>query len=292
MNMSITVLCEHEKHIIEATLACIAGSYTEPNQAACVNDGTNWAMDTINLTDSFQKYFKVILADTGELRDEVYRIRYDVYCRELQYECPENFPSGLEKDVYDSRSYHCLLMHRPSRKFAGCVRLVYNDTADLQSRLPFEKKCTDTLFQDYRDSVLPDRHAFGEISRLAIPENFRRRKSDAGSPIGDTGVMPVALQGQRRFPYIPLGLYLAAAAAGLELGLNGVFAMMEPRLARHLRRFGIVFQQAGDIIDHRGERAAFYLDREGLYENLQQPVRALLDSILADISTALKTGTY
>ncbi len=244
-----------------------------------------------NLTTSFQKYFKIILADTPELRDEVYRIRYEVYCHELQYECPENYTGGLEKDVYDSRSYHCLLLHRPSKQFAGCVRLVYNDPDDQQSRLPFELKCTDHLYRPYADEVIPVRSSFGEISRLAVPANFRRRSVDAGSPIGDTSIPPLELQGQRRFPYIPLGLYLAAAAAGLELGLNSVFAMMEPRLARHLQRFGIVFQQAGDLIEHRGQRAAFYIDREGLSRHLKQPVRGLLDSIVSEIGTSLKTGT-
>lgn len=248
-------------------------------------------MRTDNLTTLFQENFKVILADTPELRDEVYRIRYEVYCQELQYECPEKFPNGLEKDAYDSRSYHCLLLHRPSRQFAGCVRLVYNDPENLQFRLPFETKCTDSLFESCTSTVLPHRSEFGEISRIAIPENFRRRKTDAGSQLDDTNIPPVAPQEQRRFPYIPLGLYLAAAAAGLELGLNGVFAMMEPRLVRHLQRFGIVFEQVGEIIEYRGKRAAFYIDREGLYNNISPPIRSLLDIILSDISQALKTGT-
>jgi len=245
-----------------------------------------------NLITSFSKYFQVVLADNEELRNEVYRIRYDVYCRELQYECPDEHPNGLEMDVYDNHSYHCLLLHRPSQTFAGCVRLVYNNLAEPESRLPFEATCGESLFKNYQDTILSDRRQFGEISRLAIPETFRRRKTDAGSPLGNLSVhSDVLQQGQRRFPYIPLGLYLAAAAAGLELGLNCVFAMMEPRLVRHLHRFGIVFQQAGDIIEHRGERAAFYIDRKGLSSNLKHPVRGLLDLILSDIGTSLKTGT-
>lgn len=245
-----------------------------------------------NLSASFQEYFKVILADTPELQDIAYRIRYDVYCREKKYECPENYPDGIEKDAYDRHSYHCLLLHRPSNQFAGCVRLVYNNHNQMQSRLPFELKCADNLYKTYTEKVLPFRSCFGEISRLAVPANFRRRKADSDSPIGDSSVPPLELQGQRRFPYIPLGLYLAAAAAGLQLGLNGVFAMMEPRLARHLQRFGIVFQQAGNHIEYRGQRAAFYIDRDGLYKYLKPPVRELLDDILADITIALKTGTY
>ena len=244
-----------------------------------------------NLTSSFQKYFKVILADTSALREETYRIRFEVYCREMRYERTDDFPDGMETDTFDERSYHCLLLHRPSNQFAGCVRLVYNDPNNPNAQLPFEEKCSETLYKAFINSVLPKRNSFGEISRLAVPAKFRRRKEDSESLIGDMSIPSQDLEGQRRFPYIPLGLYLAAAAAGLELGLNGVFAMMEPRLARHLQRFGIVFQQAGEILEYRGQRAAFYIDREGLDRNLQQPVRGLLDSILADITTEMRTET-
>jgi len=248
-------------------------------------------MATNDLTTSFQKYFKIILAHTPELRNEVYRIRYDVYCHELQYESAEDNPGGLEKDIYDDHSYHCLLLHRPSKQFAGCVRLVYHDPENLQAPLPFEAKFKDIVHQRYAEEILPQRGKFGEISRLAVPASFRRRKSDAGSIIGDISAQPATSQGQRRFPYIPLGLYLAAAAVGVTLGLNA-FAVIEPRLARHMARFGIVFQQAGEIIEYRGKRAPFYIDRHELCKTLQQPVRCLFDSIQADISTALKRAPH
>ena len=135
--------------------------------------------------------------------------------------------------------------------------------------------------------ILSNRGKFGEISRLAVPKTFRRRKSDAGTLIGDTSIQAKTSQGQRRFPYIPLGLYLAAAAVGVELGLDA-FAIMEPRLARHLKRFGIVFQQAGEITEYHGKRAPFFIDHNELLRTLQQPVRGLFELILADISTALK----
>lgn len=244
-------------------------------------------MLTNDLTTSFQKYFMVILADTPELRDEVYRIRYAVYCDELRYEPPKDNPGGLEKDIYDNHSWHCLLLHRPSNQLAGCVRLVYHDPGNIQTPLPFEARFKNILYPDYTDKMPPNRGNFGEISRLAVPNNFRRRKSDDGALLGDTSIQAATSQGQRKFPYIPLGLYLAAAAVGVELGLDA-FAIMEPRLARHLKRFGIVFQQAGEIIEYRGKRAPFYIDHNELLKTLQQPVRGLFDLILADINTAMK----
>ena len=46
------------------------------------------------------------------------------------------------------------------------------------------------------------------------------------------------IEDKRQLPSIALGLYLAAASIGLDAALESVFAMMEPRLARQLTRFG------------------------------------------------------
>jgi N-acyl amino acid synthase of PEP-CTERM/exosortase system len=244
-----------------------------------------------SLASSFYEYFQVILADTAELRKEVYRIRYDVYCREFKFEREEDFPDGLEHDVFDDkRSRHCLLLHRQSGMFAGCVRLVFTDQLNKGSPLPFESGLGDGLKTPRMSSLLQCRSDIGEISRLAVPSYFRRRKSDRDSPIGGIGEVPISTDERRSFPQIPLGLYLAAAAVGLEMNMRGVFAMMEPRLSRHLQRFGIVFEQVGDVADYHGKRAPYYISKKGLFDHLQSPVRDLLELISKDISMGMKTG--
>lgn len=249
-------------------------------------------MPSPSLSQLFHKYFQVVLADSAALREEVYRIRYEVYCKEFKFERAADFSDELERDEFDAqRSHHCLLLHRESGLFAGCVRLVVNDPANLDDLLPFEEGCNTSLNNPDITPMLAHRSKIGEISRLAVPSTFRRRRGDPGSPIGELCIPDFSRNERRCFPHIPMGLYLAAAAIGLKKNLNGVFAVMEPRLARHLRRFGIVFQQAGDIIDYHGERAVFYIDRDGLFKHLQPEIRGLLDTILGDLETCLKTGT-
>lgn len=246
---------------------------------------------TKSLASSFDEYFQVVLADTAELQKEVYRMRYEVYCREFKFEKEDDFPDGLEQDKFDNnRSRHCLLMHRQSGVPAGCVRLVFNDQASADSRLPFESGLGDSLKTPRVLSILQHGKDVGEISRLAVPARFRRRKADSGSPIGDLSGGSLSIDERRSFLHLPLGLYLAAAAVGLEMNMRGVFAIMEPRLARHLLRFGIVFQQVGDVTYYHGERAPYYIDRRGLFDELRPPVRELLDLILREISTQMKTG--
>jgi N-acyl amino acid synthase of PEP-CTERM/exosortase system len=246
-----------------------------------------------SLSQLFHRYFQVIPADSATLRKEVYRIRYEVYCREFKYERATDFPDGLEHDSFDvQRSHHCLLLHRETGLLAGCVRLVTNDPADLNAPLPFEQGGNVSLKNPDIAAMIEQRSQIGEISRLAVPATFRRRKSDPGSPIGELSIPDFSRNERRCFPHIPMGLYLAAAAIGLKMNLDGVFAMMELRLVRHLRRFGIVFEQAGDIIDYHGQRAVFYINRDGLFKHLQPEIRALLDTILADLETSQKTGTH
>lgn len=240
------------------------------------------------LADSFHDYFRVISADSPALRARVYRIRYQVYCEELGYERAEEFPDGFERDPFDPRSRHCLLRHLGSEQYAGCVRLVMTDPEDQDSLLPFETFCQASLYDWVTETILPRRGMFGEISRLAVPAQFRRRKGDGVLPDEDLhGVVPrsgATSGGHRHFPYIPVGLYLAAAAIGLEAGLDGVFAMMEPRLARHLRRFGFEFQQAGDVVDYHGQRAAFYISRDMLFRHLDAEMYGLLEGIRQDLA--------
>lgn len=271
---------------------------------------------------AFKRYFQIIPADTEALRKEVYITRYAVYCEELQFENPAEFPDGEESDAYDAHSKHCLLRHKPSGTFAGCVRLVLANPEHPHAPFPFETACQHNFRTGVADPSRLDRHSFGEISRLAVTANFRRRAGERESPVErlddprrpDPGRRreprraaatqvdlsedrrsnverrsepPTSLEaGRRSFPLIALGLYLAAASVGLLTGLNSVFVMMEPRLARHLRYYGIRFKQVGDVIDYHGKRGPFYITRDDLLTNLSPEMRGLLDAIQEDLNTA------
>lgn len=248
-------------------------------------------MITPSTISAFQKYFQVVIADTPELKAAVYRIRYEVYCEELGFERAEDFPDRLEQDCFDDHSHHCLLRHRSTGAYAGCVRLVIPSPTDPQVQLPFEAPCAGSLHQELVSPIFNQRSLIGELSRLAIPEIFRRRSGENRTSLGNLETLELEPGLQRHFPFIPLGLYLACSAIGVMAGLNGVFAMMEPRLARHLRRFGIVFQQMGDVVDYHGPRAAYYISRETLLNHLEPEVKKLLHSYIAECNMDLRTGT-
>jgi len=230
----------------------------------------------------FHRYFHVVAAASGDLRDEVFRIRYDVYCDELRFEDPSRFPAKQESDRFDAHSLHCLLRHRGQNSFAGCVRLVMVDPAAPNEPLPFERLCHERLDSQLVRELVPSRLKIGEISRLAVRSSFRRRKGEDKVP-GSVVEERQRGMSSMRTPWIALGLYLGAAAMGLIKGLDGVFALMEPRLARRLGTYGIKFTQVGEPVEHRGHRAPFFISRSDLYTGLSPPLRGLLEVIENDL---------
>jgi N-acyl amino acid synthase of PEP-CTERM/exosortase system len=245
-------------------------------------------MSHSSITNQFQEQFSLLIANTPELRAEVYKIRYQVYCDELGYEQLENFPDRMETDTYDRRSIHCLLKHRKTDLYAGCVRLILNEHLD--EPFPFEMTCAGKLYPDTPITQVR-RNQLAEVSRLAITAQFRKRQGESKTPYGVSDTSHISSDDRRGFPVIALSLYLAAAAIALELefdlGLRYVCTMMEPRLSRHLRYFGINFRQIGEVVSHRGSRAPFDIDREMLSGGLDANFLSLLQFITATIKPGI-----
>lgn len=58
-----------------------------------------------------------------------------------------------------------------------------------------------------------------------------------------------------------------------------VLALMEPRLARHFRHYGIVSERIGDFVNYRGKRGFFVIRPQEFYHNLKSDIREFFDLI-------------
>lgn len=229
-----------------------------------------------HLAQHFFTYFDLRRALTPDDIDIALRLRYAVYCEELGYEDKHAFPDGRELDPFDSRAAHCYLLHKQSGRTAGCFRLILSP--DGVSPLPFEQVCNGQFHIGPLAPETVSRTKFGEISRLAVHGDFRRRAGEQQSPIGiasDADGNPDS----RHYPMVAMGLFLGASALALNLGLERVYVMMEPRLARLLRSCGIVFTQVGDVIDYHGRRGPFVITGEGLHRTLAGNALELLEDM-------------
>jgi N-acyl amino acid synthase of PEP-CTERM/exosortase system len=80
-----------------------------------------------------------------------------------------------------------------------------------------------------------------------------------------------------------MGLYIAAVALADICNHVGSFVMMEPKLNRRLKRFGLPFEQIGDEIDYHGMRAMFFLSRNNFCSQLTPELKELYLQIYNDL---------
>ncbi|HEY2540862.1 MAG TPA: PEP-CTERM/exosortase system-associated acyltransferase, partial [Stellaceae bacterium] len=197
------------------------------------------------------QYFDVIRADTPDLRDLAYRLRYQVYCVENAFEDPTRCSGKREADEDDDRSVHTLLVHRQSGAVAGTARLILPHPGSGRV-LPIER-----ILSAARPSMvlLPLQHT-GEVSRFAVSREFRRRRSEircADAGFADTRLDPAAAE-KRLMPHITLGLIRGILAICLDYEITLLAAVMEPALLRILARLGLDFAPLGPLVQYHGLR--------------------------------------
>jgi len=234
-----------------------------------------------NLGNRFEDLFDFSVALDAQSIEMVYRIRHDVYCRELGWEAVR--PDGLETDDYDRHSVHCLLRRRGTGEPVGCSRLVLARPDDPSFPLPFEVSCREAIYRDQVDPAGLPRHDVGEVSRLAVMGGFRQRQGESYEPVTVDNRDFESKGGQPRFPFIPMSLYLGAAAIARRLNVENVFVLTEPRLASHFVRLGFDIHPIGDAIEHRGARVPSLLSSSKVVGNLRpliKPLYAVIDRLV------------
>ena len=227
--------------------------------------------------------FRVVPAITDAVRDEVYRIRHQVFCEELTlFECRAD---GLETDLFDAHAVHLLLQERETGESVGCVRVVKGQRDDPDALLPFESVCGRAADnRHFRWSSIP-REVIGEVSRLGVISKFRRRPGEASQPI-PINVSPTTFEAtpnRRLFPYILVSLYLGAYVVAQREGLQYLFTFTELRLRDHLARLGIPMFEAGDLVHHKGLRAPAVIEVSSIADTMTPFVRTLCRQIVQDV---------
>jgi len=221
-----------------------------------------------NLYEAFHDHFEVVSANTPDLIETAYRLRYQVYCLERPYEDAAMFPDQMEYDAFDLHSTQSLVKCRKSGQYTGLVRLVLPNPVDQQAPLPMEKFC----FSDPAASVIDlydiPRESIAEISRFSVSKELRQSSNRAARTSADDNAESRAEGSSNILPQITLGLFAGIVRMSAENNITHWLAVMEPTLLRFLTRYGIYFQPAGPLVDYHGMR---------------QPAVAEIDSVLSGI---------
>lgn len=240
--------------------------------------GSMFSSHTANDPDAalrhFPNFFNAELAQTDIQRQAIFQLRHQVYCEELQFE-PRR-PDQLEHDSFDGRSIHCYINHAPSNSLAGTVRLITAQHTD--ELLPIEQYFSQTLTSH---ALTPDnfpRHQVCEISRLAVPASIRRRQTDKSKNGTSLSHILSSLE-SKCCSIVAIALYLIATLMCVRTHRYHAYVMIEPALARILKRIGIHFQQIGQTIEFNGKRAPYYLDMRTTMETLKPEYLRLRDML-------------
>ena len=95
---------------------------------------------------------------------------------------------------------------------------------------------------------------------------------------------------RRHFPHIAIGLYLATASLFVLKNLDYIFVMIEPRLARSLKRAGLHFEQMGGVIEYHGQRAPFFITPEMLNDHLKPDLKKLYLQVIQQVKKELQSS--
>jgi N-acyl amino acid synthase of PEP-CTERM/exosortase system len=245
--------------------------------------------EKFNLGNAFKQYFEIIPAFSNALKEEVYRIRHQVYCEDLEFESIR--PDRREIDEHDVNSLHLLMRSVKTEEFVGCTRIVLSRLGGPQYKLPFEKTCAAVLDRSIVDPTKLPRDNVAEVSRLAVVTGYRRRKGEGSSPVSISSE-DFGTPSQSRFPFIPIGLYLATTELARINGIDTVFVLTEERLANHFAKLGFSHKYIGSPIEHHGVRVPSMMSVSGTIKSMRSNLRPLYDVIAADIKRNLpETGS-
>ncbi len=212
------------------------------------------------MLSAFDEYFEVVAADTPELVEQAFRLRYTALCVEARIPGFEaaHYPDGMETDDYDRHAHHILLKHRPSGHFIGSARLIFPDPSNRAKLFPLEQHAQiDPLLVD--PSKLPRQHTV-EISRFILLGNYsRRREERRRSATGASGKQRDP-GNRRRFPHPMLAIAVGIVRMCIRQGITHWFSLMEPALNRLLGLYQLQLDPVGPLVDCHGPRRPYYAE--------------------------------
>lgn len=198
--------------------------------------------------------FKFLCVDDNkELLKETFKLRYEIYCQETDFLDDNDYPDGIESDIYDDHSIHFAALDK-GNNVVGTLRLILES----EHAFPLEDHCP-----NYDKSKIDfPRSQLAEISRLAISKTWRRRENDGlyGMTSYHSGLdnrHPEHIQQKRKQPVIVFGLYKAMYLESKRRGITHWYAAMEQKLNSTLKKFSFYFKSIGPEHDYYGPVTPF-----------------------------------
>jgi N-acyl amino acid synthase of PEP-CTERM/exosortase system len=253
----------NHKSIAKMIEMSIVSANVAPQNPVDLNAST---IPTLTPIEASALYFRErILEDPADFTQS-FELRYEVYCREMEFLPASEYPAGIETDVYDHGSLH-FGSFNTDNDIVGTVRLVRGKGLH---ELPMDEHCDLYPGQRKRLEAITD---IVEVSRLAVSRQYRRRAGDgqyglSGLPASG-GEAPSPFERRRvAYPTV-LRLYRVMYHSLKREGISHIVASMETTLYRVLRALRFPFSEIGPISDYYGPVRPFYLNLSELEISLK-----------------------
>ena len=185
---------------------------------------------------------KVDFKDSATM-EQIYRLRFEVYCWECGFLKEEDYPDRRDSDEYDVQSVHFAALDSEGAVIAT-LRMILPGALPL----PIQTHCHDI-------HLPPNDSLYGEISRLVISRRLRRRKDDHlyyGPQVTDEVVITDHAEYLRRARPMAFGLYREMYRESKARGITHWFSLMEKGLWLLLAIHGFKFSCIGEEVDVYG----------------------------------------
>lgn len=203
---------------------------------------------------------------SDERINDVYGLRYKVYCDEWGFENPEDHPCGVEIDEFDEHSAHFAVIREDNKEMIGTTRIIFCS----DKGFPLEGHAE--LDQGALDGI--DRYLVGEVSRLAVSKDYRRRYVDKVmfefKEYNEAYERQTTADRRKVDQEIVLNLYSCIYKECVERKMTHLIAVMADGLYLLLKRLGITFTKIGPSVDYHGPRTPYICCIDTTMKNLQR----------------------
>lgn len=239
--------------------------------------------------ERFSQYFELLLADYSTLQEAAYKMRHDVYVKELGWETDQG--TELEQDEFDEHAITCMLKHKSSGMIAGSMRLIFDCQSNNAKTLPLSQICHGRFFSNQINPVNVPLGKSAEISRIVVPTAFRRRHNEQQNPFSmSPDKRDYAGAERRSLPNIALGLCFSGIAVAKLCGIEQLFCLLEVDHYERFLKHGIKLIQVSEEVEHRGKRAAFNINVQSIEDDLPNDELGIYEFVysqLEDVSYSL-----
>lgn len=199
---------------------------------------------------SAQLFRAIEIDDHPELLVASYRLRYQVYCHERHFLPANDYPAGIETDVFDQHAVHLGVLN-DGNSLVATARLVRRS----DEGLPMFGHC-----RVWGRTVLADENApLVEVSRLSVSRLYNRRRGDGYYALEGGGTTPTG-ERRREGGEIVMTLYRALYQSSKRHGFTHWLAATERSLQRLVTRYRFPFVQIGPETDYFGMVAPYVMD--------------------------------